>query len=118
MRTILALLALAVAAVFTLPAEASTLNLQVYKERPPVTYQAAWTPVLSEENVTFTNAASVQSAAFIYQAALVRVQCDAICHVKIGGTNPTATATSTRLTAGQTEYFLVVAGDKLAVIGE
>lgn len=115
MRAILALLALAA---FAVSAEASTLNLQVYKERPPVTYQAAWTPVLSKENVTFTTGGSTQSAAFIYQAALIRVQCDAICHVEVGGTNPTATLTSARLTAGQTEYFLVVAGDKLAVIGE
>jgi hypothetical protein len=114
MRTLFALVALALAGV----ANASTLNLQVYKDRPPVTYQAAYPPVLAKQNITFDNTASVQSAAFPYQGVLVRVQCDAICHIEIGGTNPTAVATSTRLTAGQTEYFVVVAGDKLAVIGE
>lgn len=114
MRALFALVALA----FAGAAAASTLNIQVYKDRPPVTYQAAYPPVLAKQNVTFDNTASVQSAAFPYQSVMVRVECDAICHIEIGGTNPTAVATSTRLVAGQSEYFIVTAGDKLAVIGE
>ena len=98
-------------------ASAANLYLTEFKERPPVTYQAAWTPANAHQKITFTTS-SVQSAAFAYQSVLIRVQCDAICYLNIGGTNPTANLTNIRLVAGQTEYFLVTSGDKLAVIGE
>ena len=114
MRALLALLLLASAGL----ADAANAYYTVYKERPPVTYQAATTPALLETSFSFTNASSVQSAAFPYLSALLRIQCDVVCHVSVGGTNPTATATTTRLQARQTEYFLIIAGDKFAVIAE
>ena len=60
--------------------------------------------------------ASAQSAAFNTNTQIVRIEADAVCSVEIGGANPTATATSQRMSAGQTEYFAVNPGEKLAVI--
>lgn len=113
MRALFALLALA----FTFVADASTLYLTEFKDLPPVTFQAAPMPANANQVVTFTTG-SVQSSAFTYRTILIRVQCDAVCHVNIGGSSPTATTISMRLAQDQTEYFTVHQGDKLAVIGE
>lgn len=59
--------------------------------------------------------ASVQSSAFADDTNVIRVHTDAICSIKIGP-NPTATADSARLAAGQTEFFHVKPGWKIAVI--
>jgi hypothetical protein len=58
---------------------------------------------------------TTQSAAFGPVTAYVRLHSDVICSVAFG-TNPTASATTARLAANQTEYFAVRAGDKIAVI--
>ncbi len=61
-------------------------------------------------------AASAQSTAVGSSTRCVRLRATADCYVKIGG-NPTAnTTTSTLLGAGETEYFRVNPGDKVAVI--
>lgn len=62
-------------------------------------------------------AGSAQSSAFNTQTAYVRLHTDAICSVKFG-TNPTASATTKRMAANQTEYFRVPRGQsyKVAVI--
>lgn len=95
---------------------ATTVYIEEYSYPTPVTvyYQAASTPGVAKQTVAIT-ASSVQSAAFSSVTRLIRVQADSICSIEIG-TSPTATATSARLTAGQTEYFIVNPGDKLAVI--
>jgi len=72
------------------------------------------TPPLAEQAVTFTGTAA-QSAAFNAKTTLVRIQPDAICSVAFGS-NPTATANNQRMTAGQTEYFTVVPGQKVSAI--
>jgi hypothetical protein len=112
-RTLFAAFALLVCGL----ANAATLYVTEFKERPPVTYQAAWTPSVADQAITITGA-SAQSAAFQYNTALIRVHADVACHVVIGGTNPVATASSMRMLAGQTEYFLVQPGQLLAVILE
>lgn len=86
-----------------------------YRATAPVYYQAAYTPFVAQQVVTFTSS-SVQSSAFNIDTGMIRVQCDAVTNLVIGGTSPTATTTSMRMTAGQTEYFIVKAGDKLAAI--
>ena len=93
-------------------ASAATCYVTEFKGSPPtyVAYQAATQPAITTQAVTFTT--TTQSAVFNAQTGLVRVQCDAICNV-VFGTNPTATTTSMRLTAGQTEYFVVAAGTSL-----
>ena len=58
---------------------------------------------------------STQSSAFRTDTKLVRIHCDAICSIRFG-TNPTASSTTARLAANQTEYFKVTPGDKVAVI--
>lgn len=71
-------------------------------------------PPLAEQTVAI-GGASTQSSAFSSSTKVVRVHADAICSIAIGS-NPTATATKLRMDAGQTEYFGVTPGDKIAVI--
>lgn len=78
--------------------------------------QVAACPPLIEQTPVAIGGASAQSAAFGDQTNLIRLHADAICSVKVGGTNPTATASTMRLAADQTEYFAVKPGDKVAVI--
>jgi hypothetical protein len=94
---------------------AADVYVTEYPRNYTVTYQAVVTPPLASQKIAIT-ASSVQSAAFNASTTIIRVHCDAVCSVQIGGTNPTATTSSARLAAGQTEYFMVTPGDKLAVI--
>lgn len=114
MRFLVALLALAAVGV----ANASTCYISEFRERPPVTYQAAVVPTLVDQAVNYTTA-SVQSSIFDYQTQLVRIQCDAPAWVSFG-TSPAATLNSLKLIAGQTEYFTIVLHSSIraAVIGQ
>ena len=76
---------------------------------------AAKTAGLVDQTPITITGTSAQSAAFGAGASLIRVHTDAICSIAFG-TNPTATTSNLRLGAGQTEYFAVVPGGKLAVI--
>lgn len=96
------------------PALADTLYVTEYAENPPVTFQAAPTPALRSATVAIS-ASSAQSLAFTSATRLVRLHCDVACLVEVGSANPTAVATSARLAAGQTEYFRVMPGSKVAV---
>ncbi len=111
MRILFALALLALASV----SNAATLYLTEFKDSPPVTYQAAPMPANVNQTVAI-GGGSLQSSAFAWNTILIRVHCDVICNVNIGGVSPTATTSSMRMAAGQTEYFQVKAGDKLAVI--
>ncbi len=119
MRRLLIAAVLALAAV---PALADAVFITEFKGAPPnsVYYQAATAPAITNQSVSITPNSSVQSAAFNSATGLIRIQCVTteltdVCNVAIGGTNPTANGVSMRLTSGQTEYFVVKAGDKLAV---
>ncbi len=98
------------------PAFGATVYIDEYTANKPNTiYPAALTPPVAVQTVAI-GGSSAQSAAFNARTVIIRVHADAICSILIGGTNPTATATNARFIAGQTEYFLVTPGDKLAVI--
>ena len=71
-------------------------------------------PSITDQTVAI-GGASVQSAAFNAKTKFVRLHTDAICSV-VFGANPTAVATVKRMAAGQTEFFGVRPGDKVAVI--
>ena len=72
---------------------------------------------LNSSQALAIGAVSTQSAAFdSHGVVAVRLLADTACHVAIGS-DPTATTTSTLLAAGVPEYFLVLKGEKLAVIG-
>jgi hypothetical protein len=58
---------------------------------------------------------SEQSDAFDTATRVVRLHTDAICSYRFGA-DPTASATTPRMAAGQTEYFSVQPGHKVAVI--
>jgi hypothetical protein len=76
--------------------------------------QAGREPALSNQQVAI-GAGSVQSAVFPSGTKMVRVHTDVACRVAFGS-SPTAAATSMRMAAGQTEYFGVMEGHKVAVI--
>jgi hypothetical protein len=114
MRSFLALVLLTFAGF----AQAATLyvtEFQTVNPSNPVVYQAARAPALANQTVAI-GGSSTQSSAFNTATGLVRIHVDAIACVAVGGTNPTATTSLMRMTAGQTEYFVVSPGDKLAVI--
>jgi len=71
---------------------------------------------IAEQTVAI-GGASVQSSAFQNNTRYVRLHTDAICSVKFG-TNPTATATTSRMAAGSERVLGVPmgAGFKVAVI--
>ena len=73
-------------------------------------------PPLAEQTVSI-GGSSTASNAFNAQTRLIRIHTDAICSIEIGAT-PTATATTGRLAANQTEYRGVPVGAsyKIAVI--
>jgi hypothetical protein len=73
-------------------------------------------PPLIEQTVAITGA-SVQSNAFQVGTTFVRVHCDGVCSIEVG-TNPTATTSTARMAANQTEYFGIPynSGFRLAVI--
>ncbi len=71
-------------------------------------------PVVEQTPVTI-GAVSTQSAAFHQRTRFVRLHCDVACRVAFG-VNPTASPTSKRMAAGQTEFFGVLPGHKVAVI--
>lgn len=76
--------------------------------------QAGQEPSITTQTVAI-GAGSTQSNAFNANTKFVRIHTDAICSVAFGA-NPTASATTARLAAGQTEFFGVRPGHKVAVI--
>lgn len=75
---------------------------------------AAAMPPVAEQTVAI-GGSSTQSNAFNAKTGLVRLNCDSTCSIEFG-TNPTASSTTARLAANQTEYFVVTPGSKVAVI--
>lgn len=82
----------------------------------PGALSAVYAVPLVEQTVAIT-AGSVQSSIFNANTKVIRVHTDAICSIKVD-TNPTASATTMRLAANQTEYFGVAQGksQRIAVI--
>lgn len=71
-------------------------------------------PAIATQTVAI-GVASAQSNAFNSKTKFIRLHTDAICSVQFGS-NPTATASHARMPAGQTEFFGVEGGHKVAVI--
>lgn len=73
-------------------------------------------PELANQTVSI-GMTSAASSAFSGNTGIVRLHTDAICSIEFG-TTPTATATTARMAANQTEYFAVPVGGafKVAVI--
>lgn len=69
------------------------------------------------EQTVAIGGSSTASSAFNARTNFVRLHTDAICSVSFG-TAPTASATTARMAAGQTEYHAIPAGQtyKVAVI--
>jgi hypothetical protein len=75
---------------------------------------AALEPAQAHQTIT-SSGTSGQTSAFDATTNFIRVHTDGIVSIAIGS-NPTATTSTTRLAANQTEYFCVRPGHKLAVI--
>lgn len=75
---------------------------------------AAQEPCIADQVVAISGS-STQSSEFNAQTTMIRINTDAVCSIAIGP-NPTASATSKRLSANTTEYFGVQRGHKVAVI--
>jgi len=88
----------------------------IARELDGVVMPVAKTPVISSENVT-SSGTSAQSAEFAASCSYVRIATDTTVRILFGD-DPTALAASVRLLADTTEYFGVVAGQKVAVIDE
>jgi len=76
--------------------------------------QLAQAPAVAEQTLAIAGA-SAASAAFNASTKFVRLHTDAICSIAFGAA-PVATAAKMRMAANATEYFGVVAGQKVAVI--
>lgn len=87
---------------------------ELARDNAGIVLAAGKEPSSANQQVSIT-AGSLQSAAFADTTRFVRVHTDAACRVQFG-TNPTAAATSKRMSAGQTEFFGVTPGMKIAVI--
>jgi hypothetical protein len=71
-------------------------------------------PAITDQTVAI-GGTTTQSSAFANNTRLVRLHTDAICSIQIAS-NPTATTSTARMAANQTEYFQVTPGHKVAVI--
>lgn len=67
------------------------------------------------EQTVAIGGSSTQSNAFNAATTLVRIHTDSVCSILFGN-SPTVTTSSARLASGQTEYFGVYPGTKVAVI--
>ena len=112
------LLSIALLSLWASFAQAATAYVTEFSWNPQtVVYQAAMTgPGLYITTQTLAiGVSSVSSAAFSQSTTLIRINVDTTCSVSFG-TAPTATTTSMRIPANQTEYFVVPPGTKVAVI--
>lgn len=71
-------------------------------------------PAIAEQ-VRTVSGASAQSSAFNEQTAFVMVHASEACHLAFGS-NPTAATTAHRMGAGETRFYGVITGHKLAAI--
>lgn len=76
--------------------------------------QAGREPALATQSIAITGG-STQSAVFGDNVTLVRLHTDVACRIAFGA-NPTASASSPRMAAGQTEFFGVRPGHRVAVV--
>ena len=77
------------------------------------TGQVAAQPPTNEQTVSLSGT-SAASSAFKNNTRLVRLHTDSICSIEFG-TAPTATTSTARMAANQTEYFTIPAGQSYKV---
>ena len=87
------------------------LYVTEFQELPTITLghsgAMAMQPPMAEQTVSYTT--TTQSAAFNANTRYVRLHTDSICSIEFG-TNPSATTSTARMVAGQTEYYAVPKG--------
>jgi hypothetical protein len=100
---------------FASPAMASTCNVNEFPLQINNGVQVAMVPPLVDQAPITTSSTSAQSSAFNPNTGMVRVWCDTQSAVAFGS-NPTATTNNMPLSAGMSEYFDIVPGQKAAFI--
>ena len=86
-------------------------NLRVYQGTQ---LQAGEAPALAEYRVA-NDGVSTQSPAFGAATRFIEVHSDSVCSILVDS-NPTAVITKGRIAAGETRYYRVRAGDKIAAV--
>jgi hypothetical protein len=76
--------------------------------------QAPEAPSLVEQRIA-NDGASTQSAAFSSATRFIEVHSDSICSILVGA-NPVAVTSKGRMAAGETRYYRVNAGDRIAAV--
>lgn len=95
----------------------ATLYISEYRDMPRVSglvYPVAQEPAITTQTVAI-GGASTASSAFNTNTKFVRLHTDSICSIAFAA-SPTATTSTPRMAANATEYFAVIAGQKVAVI--
>ena len=95
----------------------SKLYITEYSEMLSVGNKAIPVPVEPgvEQTPITISGTSAQSAAFASSTLLVRIHSDVVCSLLFSD-NPTADVNDKRMSAGDTEYFAITPGGKVAVI--
>jgi hypothetical protein len=94
---------------------ASTCNVTEFSLTADAGVQVARAPSLVDQAPITVTGTSAQSAAFGGDTKLIRVWCDTQSAMLVGA-NPTATTNNMPISAGGTEYFQVLPGQKAAFI--
>lgn len=77
--------------------------------------QAGREPAIAVQLVDY-GAGHAESAAFNAKTRFIRLHTDAICSYKFSTAGTAAATTDPRMAANQTEFFGVIAGDKVSII--
>lgn len=80
--------------------------------------QAPIQPSITTQVVTYTATAGVTASGFNAKTNLVGITSDGICSFLFAasGTTPTATASNSRLAAGNTNFYTVAPGGKVSFV--
>jgi hypothetical protein len=92
-------------------------EFQFMGQVPSASGQMAQQAPLAEQTASIGGSSATLTNPFNAKTAFIRVHTDAICSIKVGA-SPTATTSTARMAANQTEYFGVPvgAGWNIAVI--
>jgi hypothetical protein len=85
-----------------------------YPGGQPLGMPASYEPSITDQTAAI-GGASTQSAPFTGDTKMIYVNVDSVCSI-VFGPNPTATTSNKRMSANQSQFFIVQSGHRLAVI--
>lgn len=96
----------------------SKLKIAEYSAGTLAGIQAVVAPAVQVQPALDFSGGVQQSVAFGGDTKMIEISATASCAVKVGGTNPTATANDQFIPAGGLRVYVVAPGDKLSVIAD